>query len=72
MPSAHTQSPVTVHTTVMAVTGLSLIQQQQGSPDFCYTYEYLANGELPPDKKLAFKTVAESQQYIIEYDTNIL
>ena len=55
-----------------AVMAPSLKEQQQASPDFFHIYEYLANGELLYDKKLAFKTVAEAQQYVIEDETQLL
>ena len=57
---------MTVHTAVIAINALSLKEQQIVSSDFCHIHQYLASGELPCNKKLAFETVAAAQQYIIE------
>ena len=58
---------MTVHTAVMAIS-----LRMMASSDFCHIYEYLAHDELPCNKKLAFKTVEEAQQYIIEDGTQLL
>ena len=72
IPSDHSDSPMTVSAAVMAINSSSIKEQQMASSDICHIYEYLANGELQCNKKLAFKTLAEAQQYIIEDGTELL